>query len=311
RQLEKLTAHDSLIGSIQVRYGVLWRALHDDFSMLGRIRTKDPLPLTTLLWMHVPWERERALRLLKLQTYRELHELADLKSDSDICMSRSVNQQRSRLDLKVLKPVPDVRTNPNDCQKMRRWQAALEPLYQSELLYVLREQLGLPAVYRDEFARWGSWPDNTLLARRLLFNQTYRRATQLILALEAWKLQHGSLPKTLDQLVGPCLDRLPNDPYSNRPFLYFPKGVPYVLSWRLPPYYSKKKTLPAKSPFLWSTGPYVQYDVPSDSSKNDMVDDYRIVLHPWEFCGLPSGQESRRPTSEQDVLSSGRVFPIP
>ncbi|MEN6405575.1 MAG: hypothetical protein ABFC77_03800 [Thermoguttaceae bacterium] len=285
RQLAKQTAHDSLIGSIQVRYGVLWRALHDDFTMLGRIGTKDPLPLTTLLWMRVPWERERALRLLKFQTYCELRGLADLKSGSVVCVG------------------------PNDFQKMRRWQTKLEPLKESELLYVLREQLGLPAIYRDEFARFYSWPDNTLLARRLLFNQTYRRATQLILALEAWKLQHGSLPKTLDPLVGPCLDRLPDDPYSHRPFLYFPKGASASLSWK-PNYYTKLQSLPAKSPFLWSTGPYVQY-APWDPSKNNMVDDYRIVLRPWEIYGLPPGQQSRRPTSEQDVLSSGRVFPIP
>ena len=64
--------------------------------------------------------------------------------------------------------------------------------------------------------------------------ETSRRATCLLLAIEAWKLQHGSLPKTLDQLVGPCLDRLPVDPYSGVSFRYFRDGLPASFEWSQP-----------------------------------------------------------------------------
>ena len=61
--------------------------------------------------------------------------------------------------------------------------------------------------------------------RGYLAYERYRRAAQLVLAIEAWRLDHGSLPKSLDQLLGKYLERLPVDPYSGEQFGYDPNGL--------------------------------------------------------------------------------------
>ncbi|HEX7379372.1 MAG TPA: hypothetical protein VF278_19775, partial [Pirellulales bacterium] len=54
-----------------------------------------------------------------------------------------------------------------------------------------------------------------------------RRAAQLVLAVEAWILEHGAPPKKLDELRGTYFDSLPLDPYTfnHRTFEWFPWGL--------------------------------------------------------------------------------------
>jgi hypothetical protein len=58
-----------------------------------------------------------------------------------------------------------------------------------------------------------------------------RRITRLVLALEAWRLEHGQLPENLELLAGPgsahYFRQLPVDPTTGKPFRYFPKGIPF------------------------------------------------------------------------------------
>ena len=61
--------------------------------------------------------------------------------------------------------------------------------------------------------------------------ETYRRATRLILALEAWKLDHGGLPQSLNELRGKYFDQVPVDPRTGDAFQYEPKGLPYCAAW--------------------------------------------------------------------------------
>ena len=109
-----------------------------------------------------------------------------------------------------------------------------------------------------------AWQRNTALITRIYFwsdglveqeykIETRRRATRLILALVAWKLEHGELPETLDELIGAGLERLPIDPYSGRPFRYFSEGLPTPLVWSSQSY-SKKFVVPVGAPFVWSAG---------------------------------------------------------
>jgi hypothetical protein len=58
------------------------------------------------------------------------------------------------------------------------------------------------------------------VANTVLTMQNRRRATVIVLALEAWKAKHGKLPRTLDELADAYLDKLPLDPYSGRPYRY-------------------------------------------------------------------------------------------
>lgn len=58
-----------------------------------------------------------------------------------------------------------------------------------------------------------------------------RRATLIRLACQVYRLEHGKLPEKLEDLVGKTgeggwLETLPVDPFSDRPFVYFPQGIP-------------------------------------------------------------------------------------
>jgi hypothetical protein len=88
--------------------------------------------------------------------------------------------------------------------------------------------------------------------------ETYRRATRVILALEAWKLEHGTLPKALADLTDKkYLEQLPVDPYTGRAFRYEPHGIADLVVWGA--FYSPEKTLEPGRPFLscdtWSGWP--------------------------------------------------------
>ncbi|HEY2839649.1 MAG TPA: hypothetical protein VGJ26_10890, partial [Pirellulales bacterium] len=54
-------------------------------------------------------------------------------------------------------------------------------------------------------------------------------ATRILLALTAWRLEHGKLPETLDELVGPYFERLPRDPFTGAGFIYLRSGAPTTL----------------------------------------------------------------------------------
>ena len=56
--------------------------------------------------------------------------------------------------------------------------------------------------------------------------ETHRRGLWLMLALQAYRQQHGRLPDRLEELVGPFLDRLPADPVNGLAFEYRPQGIP-------------------------------------------------------------------------------------
>ena len=89
--------------------------------------------------------------------------------------------------------------------------------------------------------------------------ETHRRATRLILALEAWKLEHSGLPESLEDLKGKYLDQLPVDPYTGSVFRYKPKGIPYHVAWSSPNSTNTKTLEPAR-PFVscgaWSAKGY-------------------------------------------------------
>ena len=143
---------------------------------------------------------------------------------------------------------------------------------------------------------------------------TSRRAVRLLLALEAWKLQRGSLPETLDKLVGPCLDRLPVDPYSGQPFHYFRDGLTIPLQWNQPhrtlnwePDYFGG-TISANVPFIWSTGAKI-YREPS--AKSDAPAEYRIIYDERYPSSGNARFDFRWPASKFEVWESGWPFPIP
>jgi len=137
---------------------------------------------------------------------------------------------------------------------------------------------------------------------------TARRAMRLTLSLQAWKLHHGSLPKTLDELVGPDLDKLAMvDPFR-RTVPLFPRG--------------------SEGSFALGTTRLLAFAVPSQrysrqhavlvvrrrkvrSGCNSPADE--TVTHKYSILDVDYGQAGtwRSPKSEFDVWESGWPFPIP
>jgi hypothetical protein len=277
RQFEEATKHASVVDPIKLEY-----------VRLRTILEGGPWPSGPLaLWLSLPWERERALRLLNFQVFRDL----EGKPSDELGMS---------LDWRALK-------------------ARLDRQKNSELLYTLSRYIDLtPISYAWEET------DNSLFWVRTLQEEfqaaeTVRRATRLILALEAWKVQHGSLPKSLDQLVGPYLDRLPVDPYSGVPFHYLRGGLGIPLTWQQPVWplllsgFGGK--IPANTPFIWSTGTKIVWR--EDPTEPD-IHRHCYIYTDWAIeSGARRRSEPYRadwvrfPDSQYDMWEAGWPFVIP
>jgi hypothetical protein len=105
-------------------------------------------------------------------------------------------------------------------------------------------ELGLPIRSSDQIVMQSEqlkrWRMTTPFARRwdslaqlevggaqfyvLLDSLLSGRATRTVLALEAWRLEHGHWPPSLKVLVPELLDRVPIDPVMGQPFRYYPRG---------------------------------------------------------------------------------------
>ena len=244
-----------------------------------------PLNMGILLWLQLPWERARALRLLNLQTRLEL-----------VAAERANTSVRSPFD---------VPWDPESLAGLRWMQRA--GTNSSELLYVLRGQLNLtPFSYTWEGVDRGHGRERWFptLAERVQAVEAMLGATRLVLALEAWKLEHGRLPKRLDELVGHGLDRLPVDPYSTsgESFRYLPAGLDMPLrsvgtlgGW------ATVGTIPADTPLVWSMGPNVRkVSLPPTEGRREQ---YEIRDGPGFGWHLPR--------SDFDAWESGWPCPIP
>jgi len=187
---------------------------------------------------------------------------------------------------------------------LHRVEAAVAEGTQPELLsYRQRFEAWLDPLVAEIYSPDAAW----WIVRSYLRAETRRRANRVILALEAWKLEHGGkLPPSLDALVGKYLDRILPDPYSGEPLLYFreglsiPRPLPHsVDQWTgtVPP-----DSIFSGKPFLWSTGSDVRKFVPAMGIDKK----YYIVV------GSVGGVDDwRQPVSEVDVWRAGWAFPIP
>ena len=180
-----------------------------------------------VLWW-LPWERARVFRLLNQLTAEEL---AESQANEAVLASGGAVGIRG------------AGARPTDGKTVR--------IPKRDIAYQLVQPMVRPNIFD------GREVDIVNLGFCLKV-ETYRRATRLILALEAWKLDHGGLPQSLEDLQGKYLDQLPVDPYTGNAFDYAPQGLPYyVVSGT---YCSAEKTLEPGLPFLacdtWSTAPH-------------------------------------------------------
>ena len=290
RQLEQVTSDIPTSDGIKMAHCRLRRFLMGDLEAISDVSDLRYVPTETFLWLRLPWERARAVRVLDAVTHSQLNWL-------------SITEQAARRGRAFPQPPPGPREHTGP------W------FREMDFPYALQKQVYVPPVC---YPLPGM---EAKMVRAYTAVETSRRTTRLVMALEAWKLEHGSLPKSLDQLVGPCLDRLPVDPYSGQPFHYFRDGLKMSFSWSQPmlaglswaydPEVSRG-TIAAGGPFVWSTGEKIYYDASAKDGSpaqyqfyNDMDEHlvYGQVINP--------GRTFRWTNSMFEVWASGWPFPIP
>ena len=147
-----------------------------------------------------------------------------------------------------------------------------------------------------------------------------RRATHIIFAIQAWKLDHhGELPHSLDELVATYLDRVPRDPFTGIPFMYVREGLappPPLGPTRNDAWQSYR--LPRK-PFIWSAGEKVRISweyldrIAHRDSPRPETTAAGVAINPSDVTirGDNGGTHWRSPQNEYDVWLSGEWFEIP
>jgi len=280
RRLEELTSEFPASNGVKLTHLQLRQFLSCDFNAIHGTRHLETLPLLTSFWSHLPWEHARAERLLNWLTRCQLNAL-------------SLAEEGVRRG----EPFRQPPCGPNVVAYLMR---------PTESPYALNAGISVPPVEYD--AKWGK----VKLVQDYVALVAARRAVRVVLALEAWKLKHGSLPKKLDELVGHGLDRLPADPYSGKPFHYFRDGLKIPLQWsqpRLVTAYAPETmfaydqgTIAPDVPFLWASGAKLRY-----TNREGSVLAENVI-----FTSVgDSMDEWRYPESEFDVWESGWPFPIP
>jgi len=142
-----------------------------------------------------------------------------------------------------------------------------------------------------------------------------RKVSLVLLALQAWRLEHNSLPDSLEQLVGPYLNEMPRDPYSGAPFQYFPHGAAVQTTLKS---FQGAIEISAEAPFLWSSGSHLTPVVGDRAHDETYIwgNDQRqplldVLLHgitiPLPVAVRDAGSEHDRPAEEPQRDESGEI----
>jgi hypothetical protein len=245
------------------------------------------LPLTDI-WSRLPWERTRALRLLNLLTQGQLNEL--------------YHAQWAAACGAAVAPLP---------VRSRDFSMEGGPFAAHELPFALHDDIHVPPIK-------GLLPyEQSERVRRYTVMVALRRGVRLSLLLEAWKLQHGSLPKSLTELfkpdsktTGPGGTLVAIDPFTGAFFRYVREGVAVPFRWEYnrTSFFAQGK-FAAHVPFVWSAGPRVDLtldDTEQGRQASPELYDYQILDDPW---GYAPGRH--RPNSEYDLWEAGLPIPVP
>jgi len=167
-------------------------------------------------------------------------------------------------------------------------------------------------------SRMRAWTHDAVMSE-IMF-ETARRATLLTLAAQAYRLEHGELPKTLEPLrEHGILGSIPNDPMTGRPFIYFPEGIPQPRTERerraLKEYTRHRSnwnlaSVPFKPeiPCFWSPG--VSLETRVDTSKDEDGQEYVEVSYMPRYLLEEAGGYARS-LPDYEAWLQGEWFPIP
>jgi hypothetical protein len=160
--------------------------------------------LPPILWpMLTPWETLRGERWLNVLAHHELTRLQEMREI--LVKGGGVGY--------LLPAVPGWESSNQLSGAYQGWEPPQFP-WRPDWLNAITPNL-------DPVERVGVYQSRLLAAF-----EARRRGTILVLALEAFRLEHGSLPQSLKELAGKYVDRLPQDPYWGGPFEYFRDGLP-------------------------------------------------------------------------------------
>ena len=177
---------------------------------------------------YMPWERARTRRLVDLLTFDEIEKLQDI----DSCLKRGTPVGEIKLGTVVRHRNPQENGTPRAVPVHGDWPYP-GPIRMAKMLKTT------PFISDSGIA--AAEPITAVLQ----FETDYR-ATLIILAVEAWKLEHGHLPAHLDEVLGGELKELPVEPIRGEPFGYFPDGLPDNPRW-------SPGAPPVARVFLWSS----------------------------------------------------------
>lgn len=248
---------------------IQWEYWHARRVLLEHPAPRVNEPLLPFWLRSLPWERERTRRVLNQLTAAGLGVVNEVASS----MAQGKNPRLERFST----------TNSWDCLRYRN------PQFRSTFL--------------DNYYSWASAGDFDFVVGKYARAQAEWRATCILLALQAWRLDHGGqLPKSLDMLKGKYLEEIPLDPCSGEPFRYYPEGWPTTPApWQTDAWITYGP-IKAGTPFLWSIGSKIQLESPSIVGPN---------VHRLRSYRIPEWRSRREPSCEEDLLVHGWAFPLP
>lgn len=182
----------------------------------------------------LPWERERAMAILDIRAADDITRLAGLV--------RFLREGPKP-------PGPRMAGDwPFSYSELRDWLQSRNHPLRGELRFD-----GIAALY-------ASFVDYEYSARSQAFDLTFalvwtemrRRATLIQLALELYRRDHDTYPRTLAELAPDYLEKVPLDPFAGTPFNYLPDGADLpIMDAR-----SDNQDIAPDTPLFWSVGPH-------------------------------------------------------
>lgn len=287
RKLDELTAGlPPQTGGVKREYLRLSSALSAGYAEIIRCDGNNEVALwqLTALWSRLPWERMRALRLLNVLTRSQLSELAQAQAAAERGCA-----------------VPPPRY---------QWSEKGNPFIANELPYALQCEIHVPPIQ-------GPLPyEQAERIRRYTTMVALRRGARLSLMLEAWKLRHGSLPKSIAVFTMPdprtgagsgrVFGRELIDPFTGVPFRYAREGVGIALPWRRDRLaFDAGGEIAAKVPFVWSAGPAVIFEG-GTGQLDPGFSHYQILDDPRR-----PNPRMHRADSDFDLWEAGLPIPVP
>ena len=209
----------------------------------------------------MPWERQAALRVLNLMTAASLERLQKFR--------------RQLAEGEAIDARPEMWRDPN-VENRSYFLSKYERAYGVELATAEKKAEWLETTHPTDLRQIGfigmSGP------RAWCRYEAWRRSTMMVLALEAYWLEHGKLPDKLDQLKPAYFDKLPLDPYAGRPFYYFPNGIS---ADKLSNVARDDRSYVAQvfpgMPGIWSLGPDLDMEIRTDGGVDVLTPEFRNI----------------------------------